>query len=41
MLITGNIKTLWNNLLAAGNDPRSSARWQVPTLAFENVSFSA
>jgi PmbA protein len=41
MLITGNIITLWNNLLAAGNDPRSSARWQVPTLAFENVSFSA
>lgn len=41
MLITGNIITLWNNLLIAGNDPRSSARWQVPTLAFEEVSFSA
>lgn len=41
MLITGNIVTLWNNLLAAGTDLRPSARWQIPTLAFENVSFSA
>lgn len=41
MLITGNMITLWNNLLAAGTDLRPSARWQVPTLAFENVSFSA
>lgn len=41
MLITGNIVSLWNNLLAAGTDLRASARWQVPTLAFENVSFSA
>ena len=41
MLITGNIIRLWNNLLAAGTDLRPSARWQVPTLAFENVSFSA
>ena len=41
MLITGNIISLWNNLIAAGSDLRPSARWQVPTLAFENVSFSA
>lgn len=41
MLITGNMISLWNNLLAAGTDLRPSARWQVPTLAFENVSFSA
>ena len=41
MLITGNIISLWNNLIAAGNDYRPSARWQVGTLAFENVSFSA
>ena len=41
MLITGNIVDLWNNLLAAGNDYRPSARWQIGTLAFENVSFSA
>lgn len=41
MLITGNIMELWNNLIAAGNDARSSARWQIPTLAFEDVVFSA
>ena len=41
MLITGNIVTLWNNLLAAGTDLRPSARWQVPSIAFDNVSFSA
>ncbi len=41
MLITGNIVELWNSLLAAGSDARPSSRWQIPTLAFENVSFSA
>ena len=41
MLITGNIVELWNSLTAAGTDTRSSSRWQIPTLAFENVSFSA
>lgn len=41
MLITGNIITLWNNLSAAGNDARECTRWQIPTLAFEDVSFSA
>ena len=41
MLITGNIMELWNNLLAAGNDARPSSRWQIPTLAFEGVAFSA
>ena len=41
MLITGNIVELWNGLLAAGSDARPSSRWQIPTLAFENVVFSA
>ena len=41
MLITGNLIDLWNNLIAAGNDYRPSARWQIGTLAFEEVSFSA
>ena len=41
MLITGNLMELWNNLLAAGNDARPSSRWQIPTLAFEGVAFSA
>ena len=41
MLITGNLKDLWNSLIAAGTDARESSRWQIPTIAFENVSFSA
>jgi PmbA protein len=41
MLITGNIVGLWNNLIAAGSDARPSSRWQIPSLAFENVVFSA
>jgi PmbA protein len=41
MLITGNLIELWNNLIAAGTDARSCARWQIPSLAFEGVSFSA
>ena len=41
MLITGNIITLWNNLTAAGSDARPSSRWQIPSLAFEGVAFSA
>ncbi len=41
MLITGNMLELWNNLIAAGSDARPSSRWQIPTLAFEDVSFSA
>jgi PmbA protein len=41
MLITGNIMELWNDLLVAGTDARPSSRWQIPTLAFEGVTFSA
>lgn len=41
MLITGNILSLWGNLIAAGTDYRPSARWQTGSLAFEDVSFSA
>ena len=41
MLITGNMMDLWNNMVAAGSDARECARWQIPTLAFEGVSFSA
>ncbi len=41
MLITGNMTDLWSGLLAAGTDARDSARWQIPTLAFDGVSFSA
>ena len=41
MLITGNLVTLWNNLLAAGNDVRFCKSKLIPTLAFGNVDFSA
>lgn len=41
MLITGNLLTLWQNLIAAGDDPRRCASRLVPTLAFADVSFSA
>ncbi len=41
MLITGNMITLWNNLLAAGDDPRSCKSKVIPTLAFKDVDFSA
>ena len=41
MLITGNMKELWGNLTAVGNDARSCMARQVPSLAFRNVDFSA
>lgn len=37
MLMTGNMIQLWSRLLGAGSDPRKCARWQIPTLAFEDV----
>lgn len=41
MLITGNMKDLWNHLEAAGNDSLDGFSRQVPTLAFSGVSFNA
>ena len=41
MLITGNMKGLWSNLLVAGSDPMDGFSRQVPTLAFDDVTFSA
>ena len=41
MLITGNLMELWNGLIATGSDMRPSVRWQIGSLAFEKVSFSA
>ena len=41
MLITGNLLTLWGNLLAAGDDVRLCRSRIIPTLAFGNVDFSA
>ena len=41
MVATGNMLTLWNNLLAAGTDLRPCMNRQVPTLAFAQVDFSS
>jgi len=41
MNVTGNMLDLWGNLVEIGNDPLSlSASRQIPSLLFENVSFS-
>jgi len=40
MNITGNILTLWKNLIEVGNDPRLTSNWRMPSLLFDKVSFS-
>ena len=40
MLITGNFRQLWKNLLLAGDDSRPCAGKLIPTLAFTGVDFS-
>ena len=40
MNITGNMIELWSRLIAVGNDPMTSTSWRIPSLVFENVSFS-
>jgi PmbA protein len=32
--------TLWSKLVEAGNDPRLSSNWRIPSLLFDNVDFS-
>ena len=40
MNITGNLLTLWNNLVETGNDIRETSSWRIPSLTFEGVDFS-
>jgi PmbA protein len=40
MNITGNLKELWKNLIAAGNDVYENSSWRVPSLMFTDVDFS-
>ena len=40
MNITGNLLTLWSNLIEVGNDPRLSSSWRIPSLLFNDVNFS-
>ena len=41
MLITGNMKDLWNKLIAAGSDTKDGVRWKITSLALDAVYFSA
>lgn len=41
MLMTGNLVDLFCNIVAVGSDARREARWQVPTMAFDNVDINA
>jgi PmbA protein len=40
MNVTGNMITLWNNLVEIGNDTRIDSSWRIPSLLFDNVDFS-
>ena len=40
MNISGNFKTLWNDLIETGNDPYPYSSMQSPTLVFRGVDFS-
>jgi PmbA protein len=40
MNITGNLLTLWNNVVEIGNDPRLNSSRRVPSLLFKDVDFS-
>ena len=40
MNVTGNMLTLWSNLVEVGNDPRLSSSWRIPSLLFSGVDFS-
>ncbi|MDR0863997.1 MAG: TldD/PmbA family protein [Candidatus Symbiothrix sp.] len=40
MNITGNLLTLWQNVVEVGNDPRLNTSWRIPTVLFDKVNFS-
>ncbi|MDR1523962.1 MAG: TldD/PmbA family protein [Tannerella sp.] len=40
MNITGNMISLWNNFVEAGNDARLTSSWRIPSLLFDDVDFS-
>ena len=40
MNITGNMLTLWQNLVEVGNDPRRNSSSKIPTLLFGEINFS-
>jgi PmbA protein len=40
MNITGNLLTLWQEVLEIGNDPRINSSWRIPCVLFDKVNFS-
>lgn len=40
MNITGNLLTLWSNVIEAGNDPLKNNATQIPSILFDDVDFS-
>jgi len=40
MNITGNLLTLWKNIVEVGNDPRNISSWRIPSILFDGVNFS-
>lgn len=40
MNVTGNILSLWENLMETGNDPRPNSSWKIPTLHFIDINFN-
>ena len=38
MNITGNIISLWDGFIIPGNDALRCSNWQIPSLAFENLT---
>jgi PmbA protein len=40
MNITGNLLTLWKEVIEIGNDPRSNSSWRIPCVLFDKVNFS-
>jgi PmbA protein len=40
MNITGNLLTLWNNVIEIGNDPRLNSSQRTPSILFDKVDFS-
>ncbi|MDR2692070.1 MAG: TldD/PmbA family protein [Dysgonamonadaceae bacterium] len=40
MNITGNLLTLWREVIEIGNDPRTNSSWRIPCVLFDKVNFS-
>jgi len=40
MNITGNLLTLWKNIIEIGNDPKINSSFRIPSILFDAVNFS-